>query len=463
MDNQAPKPMKKGHRNLLHKVGKKLEKFEQSLGLQSPNLSHGFASASDLSVHSHRSDVNDADDQSDTYSVQYEHSDASPRAVLHHKHTSSISSDGSRLSAQWQANNDEFEPIAKESSSQYDKQMKSLCQDLLEDKYVNFYECREYDKKISLLRMAVSFNTPRITVPVILYLENTLSKPIFYELLKQHPSAVKNYINIAKLRLGNDHYIAMLKDFDRNEDVAMLHIRQAIETTDSHTKMTLLDQAANELRSHQWWYSQIGEYQQLLRVQRELQSSSSSSEMNVRLADRSTRDAYKAAYDVDLRRHKYQRHGDRATNFRRSKELESTLKLTEEMILCARLSVITHCSVRTHYEDFVEQATKQHLFSKKYIIAPENFAEMVYNWIRLSGEGQEKASQKAETFLNMISNPGRRIYYAEKFQNYDVAMDTIANVLRDRMELEHLRRRIPKDHPSYERATALLESAKWKN
>ena len=33
--------------------------------------------------------------------------------------------------------------------------------------YVNFYECREYDKKISLLRMAVSFNTPRITVPVI--------------------------------------------------------------------------------------------------------------------------------------------------------------------------------------------------------------------------------------------------------------------------------------------------------
>ena len=108
MDNQTPKPMKRGHRNLLHKVGKKLEKFEQSLGLQSPNLSHGFASASDLSVHSHRSDTNDADDRSDTYSVQYENSDASPRAVLHHKQTSSISSDGSRLSAQWQANSDEF-------------------------------------------------------------------------------------------------------------------------------------------------------------------------------------------------------------------------------------------------------------------------------------------------------------------------------------------------------------------
>lgn len=48
---------------------------------------------------------------------------------------------------------------------------------------------------------------------------------------------------------------------------------------------------------------------------------------------------------------------------------------------------------------------------------------MVYNWIRLSGEGHEKASQKSETFLNMIPNPRRRIYYAEKFQNYDVAMD----------------------------------------
>lgn len=43
--------------------------------------------------------------------------------------------------------------------------------------------------------------------------------------------------------------------------------------------------------------------------------------------------------------------------------------------------------------------------------------------MKLSGEGQEKASQKAEKYLNMIQNPGRRIYYAEKFQNYDVAMD----------------------------------------
>jgi hypothetical protein len=63
------------------------------------------------------------------------------------------------------------------------------------------------------------------------------------------------------------------------------------------------------------------------------------------------------------------------------------------------------------------------IFGKKYIIPPENFADMVYNWVRLSGEGQAKASEKAERFLNLIQNPGRRIYYAEKFQNYDVAMD----------------------------------------
>jgi hypothetical protein len=43
------------------------------------------------------------------------------------------------------------------------------------------------------------------------FLENTLSRPLFYELIKQFPSAVKNYINMAKLRLENDYYIALLK------------------------------------------------------------------------------------------------------------------------------------------------------------------------------------------------------------------------------------------------------------
>jgi hypothetical protein len=43
------------------------------------------------------------------------------------------------------------------------------------------------------------------------FLENTLSRQLFFELIKKHPSAVKNYINMAKLRLENDYYIAMLK------------------------------------------------------------------------------------------------------------------------------------------------------------------------------------------------------------------------------------------------------------
>ena len=45
----------------------------------------------------------------------------------------------------------------------------------------------------------------------MVFLENTLSRPLFYELIKQHPTAVNNYINMAKLRLDNDYYIAMLK------------------------------------------------------------------------------------------------------------------------------------------------------------------------------------------------------------------------------------------------------------
>ena len=48
---------------------------------------------------------------------------------------------------------------------------------------------------------------------------------------------------------------------------------------------------------------------------------------------------------------------------------------------------------------------------------------MIYNWKRSSGEGQEKASEATTEFLKMIQSPERRIHYAEKFQNFDVAMD----------------------------------------
>lgn len=69
----------------------------------------------------------------------------------------------------------------------------------------------------------------------------------------------------------------------------MLRFRQAREINNINTKITLIDQAAmyiwyksllfkdnllflfSELSSHPWWYLQIGEYQCLLKKQRELQ------------------------------------------------------------------------------------------------------------------------------------------------------------------------------------------------
>ncbi|CAF4491533.1 unnamed protein product, partial [Rotaria magnacalcarata] len=57
----------------------------------------------------------------------------------------------------------------------------------------------------------------------------------------------------------------------------------------------------------------------------------------------------------------------------------------------------------------------------------------------------------------MIPDPDKRIYFAEKFQNFDVAIDTIVNILRDRLQLENLRRRMPHDHPAFNKATSLLE------
>lgn len=45
----------------------------------------------------------------------------------------------------------------------------------------------------------------------MLFLENTLTRKLFYELIKNYPSAVNNYINIAKFRLEPDYYIPMLQ------------------------------------------------------------------------------------------------------------------------------------------------------------------------------------------------------------------------------------------------------------
>lgn len=48
---------------------------------------------------------------------------------------------------------------------------------------------------------------------------------------------------------------------------------------------------------------------------------------------------------------------------------------------------------------------------------------MVHNWVQYTGESGEKANEKTARLLNMISDPTKRMYYAEKFQNYDVAID----------------------------------------
>jgi len=48
---------------------------------------------------------------------------------------------------------------------------------------------------------------------------------------------------------------------------------------------------------------------------------------------------------------------------------------------------------------------------------------MVYNWMRSSGESQEKASEEAGRFIVLITKPTRRVHFAEKYQNYDIAID----------------------------------------
>lgn len=65
----------------------------------------------------------------------------------------------------------------------------------------------------------------------------------------------------------------------------------------------------------------------------------------------------------------------------------------------------------------------QGLFGKKYLIAPEYLVDIVYQWIQMSGERIEKSNDKTARFLNMITDHEKRLYYAEKVENYDVAID----------------------------------------
>ncbi|CAF4429284.1 unnamed protein product [Rotaria socialis] len=441
------------------------QKVEQTFNLANPNVFHGsLSSLIDLPDSALRRGVKDRNlSREDTVSLQNlpEYSPKSPKVKFRKKDAARFGrspvpgpSNDIHSNAQWLPNAEEYpDQNVRDRSTQYDKEMELRCKNLLENKNAKLDDIQDYDKKASLLRMAIKVNTPNATVPVLIFLENTLSRPLFFDLIKQHPQAINNYINMTKLRFDNDYYVSMLKQFGRNEDVAMIRLRQASQVNDMNTKMAILDQAATELGSHPWWHLQIAEQRILLKKQRELQNSQ---------ASRTVLEIYKTVYETDFRKQKQNRNTDK-TALDRSKEFETAFHMSPEIIMCGKLSVIMQCGLRSHYDDFIHQAIHQGIFGKKYIIAPEYLADMVYNWVRVSGDGAEKASETAARFLTMIPDPDKRIYFAEKFQNFDVAIDTIVNILRDRLQLENLRRRMPHDHPAFNKATSLLENTKWRN
>ncbi|CAF2138522.1 unnamed protein product [Rotaria magnacalcarata] len=441
------------------------QKVEQTFNLANSNVFHGsLSSLIDLPDSAFRREVKDRNlSREDTVSLQNlpEYSPKSPKVKFRKKDAARFGrspvpgrTKDIHSNTQWLPNAEEYpDQNVKDRSTQYDKEMELLCKNLLEDKNFKLGNIQDYDRKASLLRMAIKFNTPSATVPVLIFLENTLSRPLFFDLIKQHPQAINNYINMTKLRFDNDYYVSMLKQFGRHEDVAMIRLRQASQINDMNTKMAILDQAATELGSHQWWHLQVAEQRLLLKKQRELQNSQ---------ASRTVLETYKTVYETDFRKQKQNRNTDK-TALDRSKDFETAFHMSPEIIMCGKLSVIMQCGLRSHYDDFIHQAIHQGIFGKKYIIAPEYLADMVYNWVRVSGDGAEKASETAARFLTMIPDPDKRIYFAEKFQNFDVAIDTIVNILRDRLQLENLRRRMPHDHPAFNKATSLLENTKWRN
>ncbi|CAF1063479.1 unnamed protein product [Didymodactylos carnosus] len=357
------------------------------------------------------------------------------------------------LEKQWQPTAEDYpNNQVQDGSTLFDYQMKAKCVQLMESKNVMLLnDVKDYDAKESLLRQAVALNTPSVTIPVIMFLENTLSRPLFYELINQHPSAINSYINMCKLRLEKEYYVAMLKQFGKREDVAMLRIRQTSQANDMQTKVTLLTEAMNELHSNVWWHTQVSDYMRLLQKQQLLHSLSHG---RSQVENRSLLHTYKVVYNSEFRKpdkHEF-------------KELETNFKMSPELSLYGKLSVIIENGISNNYQEFITTASQPTgILRQKHIISPHILADMVYNASRDSGESMEQASDRAKKFLTMIADPEKRVFYAEKFGNYEVAIDTIVNHLKDRTELENLRRRMPKDHAAINKATMLLDSTKWKN
>jgi hypothetical protein len=91
MDNETPKPMRRAHRNIFHKVGRQLEKFEQSLVASSPSASRGsVVSLNQLPDGYYRKGSEDNEEDGDTISLQYlpDHNSRNPTATPRQKHGS---------------------------------------------------------------------------------------------------------------------------------------------------------------------------------------------------------------------------------------------------------------------------------------------------------------------------------------------------------------------------------------
>ncbi|CAF1068191.1 unnamed protein product, partial [Didymodactylos carnosus] len=379
--------------------GKKSEKLEQNLSSQTSAIS-----SSSISIPS----LNDFSQNNNEVETHFRSGYISNDDHVSLKHSSHDSSENRHKKASHHVQN---------GSTQFDSEMKIKCIELMKSKNVTLLnDVRDFDAKEALLRQAVEINTMSVTVPVIIFLENTLSRSLFFELINQHPSAINHYINMCKLRLEKEYFIAMLKQLGKHEDAAMLQIRRASQTSEIQTKQS---------RSYG----------------------------RIQVENRSLLHTFKTVYNSDFPK----------SDKNESKELETNFKISPELSMYVKLSVIAENGIATHYQEFVTTAIQPGILKQKHVISPHILADMVYSASRDSGESSEQASDRAKRFLTMIVDPEKRVFYAEKFGNYEVAIDTIVNHLKDRTKLENLRKRMPKDHPAIMKATTFLEMPKWKS
>ena len=127
MDNQTPKPMRKVRRNLFEKVGRKLEKFEQSLNV--PNRRASVMSLDDYA----ESDPHQQSEQEDTVSLQYiaQRDSDTPKAVFRQNHDARFVRPDSSASLH---DGHAVNPTSVDFDSPYEKEMQVICKELMENK-----------------------------------------------------------------------------------------------------------------------------------------------------------------------------------------------------------------------------------------------------------------------------------------------------------------------------------------